>query len=581
MIKKIASVTVILFFIALIIGALCWRAMLYVETTDEVYGIAQIIGVVQGQKPFFTSWCIQTGWCLVAPLFALFHSLNAGSWEGVVLFSRLSYVVFAGLVASYIAIKLLKKNKNFAYLAIIACISYVPHSVYQLGAYQLTPYLLFLVAYILDNLWQKNDKLYLWIIPGILMGIACINYATLPVMTIITAVFIVFSETGVKKALLFSIGVVIVAALFAIWILSEASIEQVFIGLDEILHSPHEAGKGPFWWFTIKVFVAPFMSLKRLCALLFFVGGSLFAQQNLRKSSECKLYSHFIVYVMFMTLNCILLLYRSINDIFSFAFWIFTISWILFDPNLKLKKYTVYLLFQLGFVITYALTSDNTNCILGFVASGMMTAFIAINALIDLTKNKPSVSIALIALLVFTGPGLLNVYRYVYRDEPVLLLNTKVERGIYKNLYTTSERRDFVLKMEDVISSNTTSSDHLCVATLEPMLYVMSQAKITTPVTWDPQWLGRKTKQGILTSAKPLLSYFEKLSIPYPNVIATTNTRLKDFYENDVYEIKHFLKVNYEPFLFKEIDGKMSDDLSVFNKNDSTKIALWRKKIVQ
>ena len=50
------------------------------------------------------------------------------------------------------------------------------------------------------------------------------------------------------------------------------------------------------------------------------------------------------------------------------------------------------------------------------------------------------------------------------------------ERGIYKGLYTTSDRRDFVLQMGDIMSNYTTSNDSLCVVTVEPMLYIMSKA---------------------------------------------------------------------------------------------------------
>lgn len=560
--KKIfIHILIITFFIAIIFSLLLYRATLSVEITDEVYGISSILGIVQGQRPLYTSW-FHTGWCLIAPIYNLFIALNKGSTEEIVLFSRISYLILTMIVTSFIAIRLAKANKNICYLALSCCITYVFASVFLLGYNQLTVLILLLVAYCLEILWHKREQSYLWLIPGISMGLACINYPTLSAMTVIMAIVIVFfSEAlGLKKSLWFSLGVIIVGGIFALWILSETSLEQILTAVDGMLQSPHEKLKGNFLLFTIKAFLNPIKSPKILATVLFFLLSSFFAH---KRAINNKLNIHFIIYIIFTILNCSLLIYmpvsESINDLFAFIFWIITISWLLLDKLISSKKYMSYLVIQFCFALTYALTSANITFFRGFAVSSIMTSFLAIRVLIESSKGKNQLLTTLLALLVIATPGLLHVYKFVYRDEPVIQLNTKVERGIYKGLYTTSDRRDFVLQMEDIMSNYTTSNDSLCVVTVEPMLYIMSKAKITTPHTWDPQFLGYG-----FTSAEPILSYFKKLNLEYPSVLVATNTEIKDFFENDKYEIKKFIKGNYNILLFKEILG--------------AKIALWRKK---
>ena len=76
------------------------------------------------------------------------------------------------------------------------------------------------------------------------------------------------------------------------------------------------------------------------------------------------------------------------------------------------------------FVLTYSFTSDNKNIFLSFENAG------------------PFIALALAV------SGLSNTYAYIYGDAPVEQLTEQVEYGVYKGLYTTSERKIFVEKLE-------------------------------------------------------------------------------------------------------------------------------------
>jgi len=137
-------------------------------------------------------------------------------------------------------------------------------------------------------------------------------------------------------------------------------------------------------------------------------------------------------------------------------------------------------------------------------------------------------------------------------------LDTRVPSGVYKGLYTTKERSAFVQQLEQFVSGNTNADETLLVVTREPMVYVMSEAKICSPQTWDSQFLSRGN-----TSAEPILSYFRQTERTFPDIIIATNSAPTDFFENDAYEIKHFIDEKYSLQQTKEIN--------------ETQIAMWNR----
>ena len=96
---------------AILFLALLYRSFLSVELTDEVHGIASIYNIYLGKKPFMTSWDYHTGWCLLAPLFSLFHMVSP-EFEGIVLFFRIVYLLFTVVCAGIISWMLYRKEQN-------------------------------------------------------------------------------------------------------------------------------------------------------------------------------------------------------------------------------------------------------------------------------------------------------------------------------------------------------------------------------------------------------------------------------------------------------------------------------------
>ena len=127
-----------------------------VELTDEIHGIASIYNIYMGKKPFMTSWEYHTGWCLLTPLFSVFHSVSP-DFEGIVLFFRIFYLLFTVLCAGIISWMMDRKIQSpYVWYFVFPSICFVPFSIFQISYNSLTIYLLMLAETIL--LTSEKEK---------------------------------------------------------------------------------------------------------------------------------------------------------------------------------------------------------------------------------------------------------------------------------------------------------------------------------------------------------------------------------------------------------------------------------------
>ena len=558
------------FFIFVLIVLLSYRITRSVETTDEIHGIASIINIIQGKKPFVTSWDYHTGWCLVTPFYYCFLSINNGKREGVVLFSRVLYFVITIIISGFSAILVYKKTKKIAAFLLIGLTAWVPFSIFQLSYNSLTVYLLLLGTVLISNNLEKDKSDIYWLLAGIVFGFVCINYPTVLLLTFLVALLILNSQKhnrGLKKSLFFTCGVLVVGLTFAIWVLSDSSLQSIIAGITSMLNSPHEKTKGIInFVFLRETFCEPFLSFLKTknYLLVYLIIQTCFAVCFKLNKSLNKIIStgSLLLYLVFMIYNAYY--FRSYTNLqyYSLNLFISTIAWIICDKYVFANEVVIFVAVEIAFSLIYCFTSDNKNFMLGIMLCNILTVY---SGIVSLLQRKQPFDIAerhtvfdtykdcintIIIFVIFIVPGILSTYSYVYRDQAIEYLNTKVSSGVFEGLYTSKERREFIMKFEDFISENTNSNETICVVTREPMIYVMSDARIQSPQTWDPQYLYRG-----YTSSEPLLSYFKDLNIEYPDTIIATNSAPSDFFENNQYEIKEFINENYSLYRMEEIDG--------------------------
>lgn len=163
----------LLVFVAVII-ALVYRARCGVEFSDEAWYVGVPYIAAKGAVPYTEIWTQAAG--TTFPLFVIykiFLFLNGGT-EGIILFSRVLYLVWLTVVALF---SFHFCNKRYPMLLFLPLLCFAPHRLFQIDYNTIGPVYLLLSALILF-VWEKGTQKKEFIagcVAGILMARAVIG----------------------------------------------------------------------------------------------------------------------------------------------------------------------------------------------------------------------------------------------------------------------------------------------------------------------------------------------------------------------------------------------------------------------
>lgn len=103
--------------------------------------------------------------------------------------------------------------------------------------------------------------------------------------------------------------------------------------------------------------------------------------------------------------------------------------------------------------------------------------------------NYNFMSLALLLLFLAASFALYSLgvqYAYVCRDGALPALTCRVERGVYRGLYTTPERAEALQNLEEQLDARVSPGEAVLFADLMPMVYLMTDGLPCTPTSWDP-----------------------------------------------------------------------------------------------
>ena len=145
---------------------------------------------------------------------------------------------------------------------------------------------------------------------------------------------------------------------------------------------------------------------------------------------------------------------------------------------------------------------------------------------------------------------------------PSYINNKYIDYGIYKGLYTTEENYQFITHLESDIKDYYIDVDNrnICEVTVFPATYLMADAKVVAPDTWDcmglhianiDSWVSKR-RVSIPITSNPIINYFEYFKTK-PEHMIVIYYFVKDFVKNsNKYEINNFIKEHYFLDLNKE-----------------------------
>ena len=132
-------------------------------------------------------------------------------------------------------------------------------------------------------------------------------------------------------------------------------------------------------------------------------------------------------------------------------------------------------------------------------------------------------------------------FTHVYRDESISNMAFKVEKGIWKGCYTTKERADKVVWLENTIRGITEKTDKVLFLDWASFAYLMSNGNAFTPTTLDPQGYHQRVNRPEL-----IQDYFEiKQDIPDKIIYIEYGYEKSLSIENESWRFNEFVHANY------------------------------------
>lgn len=547
--------------LALIFAGTCWgavllRTMFGIDLEDEAYWVATYVQLWQGGVPLMSIWDGHTGFFLMMPFFALYHAV-VPSLDGIVLFSRIvSVLLFTGmaLALAWVVHRGMQcQGKQvpvswliLAMMPVVCWSNNILHINYNTGAaWMLT---LLCAWYHFDF----RDTRGFFLIAGILAGMACIFYPTMLILVVLLGAAAALRNwrhsdmRGDMRAWpYYFLGNLLVGGLFLLWIFTQGSLQEFTVAMQHVLHGPHEAYRGPlnahFFYQTYIASIGHFFVRKSyLALLLLYLAGLYYCTRRMTaENSRIWLPRLFVAYVCLSAwINRNGYGYAILSFLLAYFLWMYVIG------ERPWRKNWIFYIVGCLFIGMYSLTSDNKNVLLGLSASTVIfAAGVSISLFHYWQEHSGRWKQVLMILLMSAFAGLAHLYLFVYGDVsiPKCLQGGHMTQGVYQGIYTSQQRQEYLMGMEQIVAEEVQPGDRVSVITLEPSIYLMSEGQIFAPWTFDAQYLFKG-----FYSDKPMTDYYRAYHA-LPDVIFATNRmeKSRDILSNNAFTIHDLLDTHY------------------------------------
>lgn len=482
-----------------------------IEITDEAFYVAEAISVLRGNVPYAYTMGRATGFTFVMLPFIKLYSILIPDLEGLFLYTRMCSSLFriAIIFCSYF---LLHKYYNKRYLIFILSLL-IPASGVSIPNFNynmISIWLLYFTGVIqLSSIKSKNEKKLILgaISSGILVALSEMAHPAqlLNVFWFGITYLLCIQEKKWKFFLIYTIsGFTILFLVLGIIIIQVGGNKLIF-GIETILKytnaypSPitvNEHIKEMFDFFkpTITIFVIGIIFSLFLNfiikTLLLKISHNTNGYNVIKMIVNIKPEDIFLLTISLASIR----IFQEESEITSF-YHLGAIGAILLilcwgesfrrkNKEFKTIVFTLMVYPISQFIITGFFTYSHAySRICPFIYSVWGIAVLLENyflkeRFIRKALNIFSISSVFLLLLYYN-------YNYVYRDAPIYMLDTKIEQGIYKNLYTSVHHAENIVQLENYIKNSLSADDKVLFMDLAPMGYIMSEAIPWTPSTWD------------------------------------------------------------------------------------------------
>lgn len=498
-----------------------------VSLTDEPFNVTESYRLIGGNYFLYDIWDnYQTGDLFLAPFLWLYRCLT-GSYNGVILFSRMLYLVI-NIIIAIISFNILKKcmGKLPAMGTAIMMATYAPFSLYYMW-YDSCGLLFFYVGILclIEMKCQMKNALIYGYFAGIFHAFMTLAYPTFIVIVFFEGV-ILFTEvfrkkTTIKGILAYAFGGITVIGFFCAYCF-KLGINNIYLFRDDIglgtqllLDIPQITWKIVSGLGQSCLMLKPLVPLYIIFAVLIVCG---------KKSGKRIIYAvgyiGLLLLPIFYVDSFLKLQNRAVIAYYFYFIGLIPIA-ILCDKDTFMKnKSMLFEVVGASFImmcmVAYTAYWGGTKSAIGsVVASGIgFGLFLAAVQNYEIDFRIKHVLQLLSIICVVSTSIFLYSNQFFISNATMKNFDTKVENGIFAGLFTTSDF-EYDLQIEQELRENIIPEDEtIAVFGIDIIyLYMSSELKVNVPCIIDSS---TKDANGEV-SWKPLEMYWKEYG--YPDII--------------------------------------------------------------
>lgn len=484
-----------LWFLAGLIGIgliLFWRCFYSVNTTDEAFYIGNVYRLWDGDGLLSDEWMPSQQLCSfwLYPFYVLFR-LILGSNAGMILAFRLLYIVFQLCISSYLYGKL----KRFGYRSFFPIFFYLLSTAFNINnlSYNTMANSCLVALLVTLALMERSDwKTCIWcgvfasvivmanpyaIFAYVLYGVACgittlVGKEKAPIAVTLST----FAKMTATAA--------VVLVVFLIFTFRNSTLKEIMENLPYIIGDQEHQQR---WGVKISDYFRYFREHYLGCAVVPLLAGAaaVFDKKRVQHGWLYMMISMLAV-LPYMIYHGMISEYVPINLV-TVPVCFLAVPAFVVSKERQGKTFCTWYLPAMIYPFIVQITSNTGPLAVSaaFMTAGAAAVFFVAGWAME--QNGKCAKYAGYAVVVLQLCMMLFLrMTYVWADASISELNTKVERGAAKGLYTTEEtvqRYDEIY--DDLDSLNMKEDDGFLVVGAAPLLYLYAEREVASYSTWQ------------------------------------------------------------------------------------------------
>ena len=518
--------------LSLIVVFLICIAKLYfcffgVEFTDEIFPIAISYSFSKGALPYLDEWNVTQNTSIfftpITMLYCYFFQT-----EAIVLFYRFFYFLLTGIIFFFSYIKIKKFINNKVLFIILAHFMIGNQYILNTIGYNSITNLLFFFGTILFCRLHcappsnTKSKALIQISLGICHGAICIIYPSIAFFLCFLFLFYIFITKERKFFFLYYTFGFFMAIAYPIFSLWRAGLPAI-LDIREYISGFNLINVG-----SIKVLYNKFSSINKINIIFIIIFYCFYYNSRTTEKFKETLFFGLVASLTITGFIYFIILKHNFSDLSIYLGFlpIFFVPFFL-KSNATIRQ-TFFLLWVPPFLATFmpvisSTQGANASCVLTVNTVTFSFLLIALcllknENLISKKFSKAFVYLGIIGFFILA----LSQFTQPYRDDHLSVLETRIESGPYKGLYTTAAKAEFLTKITKAVREASYNKEStILFYDRFPAGYLLTNANPYTPTIW----MFQQRKYNPPLNRKLFIRYYAK-----KNKLPTIIVRMKKVY---------------------------------------------------